>query len=80
MIWRLLVCSVSIATNGRVFLLWRQLKQKLQRITNINIMKNSETKDIQSHSRNTVLPAGLAKKKGTVPHENKFHVGNRQDG
>ena len=44
-------------THGRVFLLWRQIKQKLQRITNLNIMNNSETKNIQSHSGNTVLPA-----------------------
>ena len=47
----------KMAYNGRVFLLWRQLKQKLQRITNLNIMNNSETKNIQSHSGNTVLPA-----------------------
>lgn len=43
--------------NGRVFLLWRQIKQKLQRITNLNIMKNSENKHIQSQNRNTVLSA-----------------------
>ena len=49
--------KIKIAHNGRVFLLWRQLKQKLQRITNLNIMKNGEIKDIQSHSRNTGLSA-----------------------
>ena len=27
-----------------------------------------------------VLAAGLPKKKGSVPHENKFHVGNGEDG
>ena len=46
--------------NGRVFLLWRQLKQKLQIITNLNIMKNSEINNIQSHSRNTGLSAVLS--------------------
>ena len=44
-----------MAHNDKVFLLWRLLKQKLQRITNLNIMKNSETNNIQSHSINTVL-------------------------
>ena len=48
-----------MADNGRVFLLWRQPKQKLQTITKLNIMKNSENKHIQSHSRNTVLSAVL---------------------
>lgn len=48
---------IAITHNGRVFLLWRQLKQKLQIITKLNIMKNSETNNIQSHSINTVLSA-----------------------
>jgi len=40
----------------------------------------AESSPVSLHIANAVLPAGLAKKKGSVPHENKFHVGNGQDG
>lgn len=51
--------NVAMEHNGKVFLLWRLLKPKLLTKTNIKIMKNIEIKDIQSHSRNTVLCDGF---------------------
>ena len=41
-------------------MMWRQRRLKLLTKNKLNIMKNSEKKDIQSHSRNTVLSAVLS--------------------
>jgi hypothetical protein len=40
------------------------------------LFNNPETR----HELYRVLPAGLSSKKGYIPKENKFHVGNGQDG